>query len=226
MGHVFKKEIMLRILQFVVLLSSFSLLGQSGAGVYKVKWLVDKRLTNRFIVENTPIGTQGTGRLEIPANLYDSVIADILTIVKDELHTDAALLYPLNNNGDQMRTVSSTEWVGGLPRGTKKRAMRTEYKEYYVKFKIRVGVYKTLSIGNELASYNRLRPFVRVKMKAYGLDRRVKFRKRIRKGGFNSIGSFEYNVGGISMTNSNALPIEEVVNMVFQGLQRFKDKVK
>jgi len=59
---------------------------QSSAGVYKVRWTIDSRITNSFTINNT-----GTNRLEIPANLYDSVTNQILAIVKEELHTDAKL---------------------------------------------------------------------------------------------------------------------------------------
>ncbi|MFN5878792.1 MAG: hypothetical protein ACK44B_07995 [Flavobacteriales bacterium] len=194
---------------------------QSSAGVYKVRWTIDSRITNSFTINNT-----GTNRLDIPANLYDSVTNQILAIVKEELHTDAKLFYPLNSNGKEMRFNASSQQVGGLPRGNKRKATATEYLEYYVKFKIRVGVNKTFSVGTELASYNRLRPFVKVKMKAYGVDKRCKFRKRSKKTGFKSLHSFEYNLGGTTMTNTNALPINEVVDMVFQGLEKFRSKVR
>ena len=216
-------------MKFLLLLLSFSYLSlcaQTGVGIYKIKWFVDKRLTNRFMMENTGFGNAGMGRLEIPTGLQDSVIKKVTSIVQDELRTDVAILFPTNSKGKALQSAAGLEWVGGLPRGTRKQAIKTEYKEYYVKFKIHVGVNKVLTIGNEAANYSRLHPYVRVKMKAYGVDRRLKFRKRSRKSGFNSLGSFEFNVGGVTMTNSNALPIVEIVNMVFQGLQRFEEKVK
>ena len=191
----------------------------TGAGIYKMRWFVDKRLTNSFTINNV-----GTQPLTIPANLYDSVVNEVVKLVKDELFTETRFIYPLNNQGSEMRYMTTSELVGGLPRGTKKKAMKTEYMEYYVKFKIMVGVNSIGSIGGEVISYARLRPYVRVKMKAYGLDRRVKRRKSVRTAKFSSIGSFEYNVGGVTMTNNNALPIEQVVSMVFQGFEKFKSK--
>ncbi|TNF50617.1 MAG: hypothetical protein EP305_00035 [Bacteroidetes bacterium] len=209
----------------IFLLVSVQLLAQGTAGIYKVKWFVDKRLTNRFVVENSGggMGNMGLNRLEIPENLYDSVLMEIKSIVEKELQTDAMFIYSLNGNGKQLRTNATAERVGGLPRGTKRKAMKTEYQEYYVKFKIYVGLNKTFGIGNEFASYNRLKPYVRVKMKAYGIDHRVKFRKRKRTGGFDSISSFEYNVGGVQVTNTNALPIDQVVEMVMTGLTNFEN---
>jgi hypothetical protein len=207
---------------------SLLFLAQNTAGIYKVKWFVDKRLTNRFVVENTGggMGNFGLNRLEIPAALYDSVLLDIKKNVEHELNTDAMYIYALNSNGVQLRSNATSERVGGLPRGTKRKAMKSEYKEYYVKFKIYVGLNKTFGFGNEMASYSRLKPYVRVKMKAYGIDRRTKYRKRTRVGGFDGINSFEYNMGGVKVTNSNALPIEEVVDMVFKGLDHFENKPK
>lgn len=209
----------------IFLLVSVQLLAQGNAGIYKVKWLVDKRLTNRFVFENTDgiIRNNGLNRLEIPENLYDSVLLEVKNIVEKELQTDAMYIYSLNGKGKQLRTTATAERVGGLPRGSKRKAMKTEYQEYYVKFKIYVGLNKSFGIGNEIASYNLLKPFVRVKMKAYGIDRRVKFRKRRRTGGFDSISSFEYNLGGVKVTNTNALPIGQVIDMVLLGLDNFEN---
>jgi hypothetical protein len=212
------KIYLLLLIAFVQFLS-FS---QGTTGIYKVRWSIDNRLTNRVVINNNGFGND----LNIPQNLYDSVVNEMIRIVAQEMHSDTRLIYPINRNGKEMRTGSSAEQVGGLPRGTKRRAMGTEYMEYYVKFKIRVGVNKTMSLGGEMASYSRLRPYVRVKMKAFGIDRRVKKRKRVRTGGFNSIGSFEFNMGGTTVTNNNTLPIDEVLDMVFKGLDKFENKVR
>jgi hypothetical protein len=218
-----KTRLLLLVLSLQVL--SFA---QGTAGIYKVKWFIDKRLTNEVIINanGNGGGNFGLDRLTIPPALYDSVVAEIQKIVQQDLRSDAQYIYPLSRSGRELRTINTAEQVGGLPRGTKRKAMRTEYKEYYVKFKIHVGLNKTFGIGGEVASYSRLKPFVRVKMKAYGLDRRLKYRKTTRLGDFKSIGSFEYNLGGVTVTNTNGLPIEEVLDMVFKGLEKFEHKVK
>lgn len=215
-------------LLLLILSLQFLSFAQGTAGIYKVKWFIDKRLTNEVIINanGNGGGNFGLDRLTIPPALYDSVVAEIQKIVQQDLRSDAQYIYPLSRSGRELRTNNTAEQVGGLPRGTKRKAMRTEYKEYYVKFKIHVGLNKTFGIGGEVASYSRLKPFVRVKMKAYGLDRRVKYRKTTRLGDFKSIGSFEYNLGGVTVTNTNGLPIEEVLDMVFKGLDKFENKVK
>jgi hypothetical protein len=142
------------------------------------------------------------------------------------LRTETRLLYLTNDRGNQLVTSSRIDQVGGLPRGTKRKAMHAEYLEYYVKFRIHVGVTKSGTIGNEMVNYSRLRPYVRVKMKAKTLNRFQTKRKSVRQGGFPSIGSVEFQVGGTTMSNNNALPIEQVVNMVFKGLSRFESKIK
>jgi len=211
-----KKTVLLTLVLYISLIAHAQ---PTGAGIYKMRWFVDKRLTNSFTVNNV-----GTQPLNIPDNLFDSVINEVLKLVKDELFTDARFIYPLNKKGNEMRYMTSSDLVGNLPRGTKKKGMKTEYMEYYVKFKINVGVNSIGSIGGEVVSYARLRPYVQVKMKAYGLDRRLKRRKSVRTAKFSSIGSFQYNVGGVTMTNNNAIPIEQVVSMVFQGFEKFKNK--
>lgn len=194
---------------------------QGTAGIFKFRWTIDSRLVNELVINNV-----GNSQLDIPRPLYDSVITRVKGIVSQEMHTDTRLLYPFNKRGKELMTPNTTNQVGNLPRGTKRQAMRTEYLEYYVKFRIRVDLMKTFSLGNQIASYSRLKPYVKVKMKVYGVDRRVKRRKKIRLGNFKSIGSFDINIGGTTVTNTNAIPIEEVLDMVFKGLDKFEAKVK
>lgn len=198
---------------------------QGTAGIYKIRWFVDKNLTNSFVVNNTNGGFGNTNNtLMIPQQSLDSVLVEIQKIVSEQLHAESQIIYALNKKGKQIVSGNSMEYVGGLPRATRRQAMKTEYKEYYVKIKIYVGVNKGMGIGNEVASYTRLRPYVRVKMKAYGVDKRCKFRKKARQGGFDTVGSFQYNLGGVSVTNTNALPIQEIVKMTRAGLEKFKAK--
>lgn len=211
------------ILFITFIFNFFSNHAQSTAGIYKIRWHVDKRLTNNFTI-NTGFGNRN--ELIIPNALYDSVLNRVVHVVTQELRTDTRLVYLTNDRGNQLLTPSTIDQVGGLPRGTKRKAMKTEYMEYYVKFRIRVGVNKSGTVGTETMNYSRLRPYVRVKMKAYTLSFWQTRRKSVRKGGFPSIGSFEFQVGGTTMTNNNALPIEQVVNMVFQGLEKFEQKIR
>ena len=215
--------VMFRVLFFTFLLYSFGSHSQGTAGIYKIRWQVDKRLTNNFTINNN-FGNQNN--LIIPAQLYDSVLNRIVQVVTNDLRTDTRILYLTNDRGNQLLTPTSIDQVGGLPRGTKRKAMQNEYLEYYVKFRIRVGVTKSTTIGTEVVNYSRLRPFVRVKMKAKTLNRWQSKRKSVRKGGFPSIGSVEFQVGGTTMTNNNALSIEQVVDMVFKGLEKFDEKIK
>jgi hypothetical protein len=208
-----------KLILFMLLFSAASQ-AQSVSGIYKLKWNIDSRLVNNVVVNNTG------NRLSVPTALYDSVISRVEKLVSEEMFTKTQLLYPINRNGKELKTGMSSSQVAGLPRGTKRKAMRTEYMENYVKFKIIVGLTKSASIGNQVVSYSRLRPYVKVKMVAYGLDRRVKRRKQIRLGGFDSVGSFQYQIGGTTVTNTNAMPIEQVLDMVFQGLVKFENKVK
>jgi hypothetical protein len=214
---------MYRILLLSFMLFSFAVYSQGTAGIYKVRWHVDKRLTNNFTIDN---GFGSQNNLTIPNHLYDSVVQRIIQVVTEDLRTETRLLYLTNDRGNQLVTSSRIDQVGGLPRGTKRKAMHAEYLEYYVKFRIHVGVTKSGTIGNEMVNYSRLRPYVRVKMKAKTLNRFQTKRKSVRQGGFPSIGSVEFQVGGTTMSNNNALPIEQVVNMVFKGLSRFESKIK
>lgn len=200
---------------------------QETAGIYNFKWFVDKRLTNSTIVSSSNSNSNwGVDRIAVPQNLYDSVLNRVKWIVQNELKMDAVYFYPLKNNGKELRTSNTAESVGGLPRGTKRRAMRTEYMNQYVKFRIHVGLNKTFGIGAANVNYSRLKPYVRVKIKSKGFGRGNVYRKTTRLGDFPSINSVEFNMGGVTVTNTNALPIEQVLDMVFKGLDKFQNKVK
>jgi hypothetical protein len=82
-----------------------------------------------------------------------------------------------------------------------------------------------MTVGTTGANYSRLKPYVKVKMRVYGINKRLQRSKQCRQGGFNSIGSFEFNVGGTTITNTNAMPIEQVLDMIFKGLNKFESKV-
>lgn len=213
---------MQKILLFIFLSAYLTSVAQGTAGIYKFRWTIDSRLRNRVVINNAGDRNQNN----IPTHLYDSVVNRVRKIVASELHTDTHYLYSLDKKGRERRMANTSDQIGGLPRGTKRQAMGTEYLEYYVKFKIRVDLNKTVSFGTEVASYSRLKPYVRVKMKAYGVDRRLKERKSSRTGGFKSIGSFNINVGGTTVTNTETPPIEEVLDMVFKGLIKFEEKVR
>lgn len=212
---------MQKIIVIIFLLIGISVFSQGTAGIYKFKVNIDQRLTNQLVVNN-----MNQNQLNIPNVLNDSILSYVKRLVTQEVFAKTQWLFPLDKKGEPKKTGSSATQLGDMPRGTKRQAMKTEYLEYYVKFKIRVGVNKTMTVGNQVASYSRLKPYVRVKMKAYGVDRRVKRRKQIRLGGFKSIGSLDMNIGGTTMTQTNALPIEEIMDMIFKGLVKFEEKVK
>jgi hypothetical protein len=212
---------MQKLIVAIFLIIGINAFTQGTAGIYKFKVNIDQRLTNQFIVNNA-----NQNQLNIPDVLNDSLVSFVKRLVTQEVFAKTQWLFPLNRKSEQKKTRSSSTQLGDMPRGTKRQAMKTEYLEYYVKFKIRVGVNKTMTVGNQIASYSRLKPYVRVKMKAYGVDRRVKRRKQIRLGGFKGIGSVNMNIGGTTMTQTNALPIEEIMDMIFKGLVKFEKKVK
>ncbi|MES2799791.1 MAG: hypothetical protein V4638_07225 [Bacteroidota bacterium] len=199
---------------------------QEGAGIFKFRWFIDKQLTNDVIVTNGNAGNFGVRTLQIPQHLYDSVLSVVKRIAGQELRTDAKYIFPVNRRGKELKTSNGAEYVGNLPRGTRRQAMRSEYIENYVKVKIQVGLNKTVGIGIGVASYSRLRPYVRVKMKSYLGGRKVTYRKTTRNSDFPSLSSFEIDMGNTTVTNTNSMPIEQVLDMVFKGLDKFENKVK
>lgn len=209
---------------FIVLLLGAK--AQESAGIYKFRWFVDKRITNSVVIENEGAGGNWANQLVIPQNLMDSVERMVKRLVAQEMRMETTYFFPQSNRGKDLKTATTAESVGGLPRGTRRRAMRTEYHQHYVKFKIQVGLNKTFGIGLGGANYSRLKPYVRVKMKSKGIARGSRYRKVTREGGFEGMNSFEYQVGGVTVTNTNALPVEQVFEMVIKGLQKFENKVK
>ncbi len=204
---------MQKLIGLLFLVIGFNLYSQETAGIYNFKVNIDQLLTNQ-------------NQLNVPTILQDSLLSVVRRLVTQEVFTKTQWLFPLNKKGEPKKTRNTSTQIGNLPRGTKRQAMKTEYLEYYVKFRIIVGVNKPISLNNKVATYSLYKPYVRVKMKAYGLDRRVKYRKHIRLGGFNGINSVNMNVGGTTMSHINSLTIAEVFDMIFKGLDKFEKKVK
>jgi hypothetical protein len=110
----------------IYLIIGFSSIAQGTAGIYKVKWFIDKRITNSQVITNLNGGGNfGLDNLSIPQNLVDSVINEIQIITTNELHANARVIYPLSKKGNELRTSPSQDYVGGLPRGSRRKAMRT-----------------------------------------------------------------------------------------------------
>lgn len=216
----------MKIFVFLLIISfSFSSFTQHSTGIYKLTWRIDKRLTTAFRMETQNQGViQDVHSFRMPDHHRDAVIEQTISIVNELLNTNSHLVYRKRKNGNQIATYASQEYVGGLPRSTKKKAIKEFEQDLYAKVYINVSAFRTSSLGASILNtgVSRLRPFVRIKIKAYGADRRRVYRKKIKLTDFDKLRSVSYTVGGTTVTRSQTLKDFEIKDMVVRALKGMK----
>ena len=134
---------------FLLIISfSFSSFTQHSTGIYKLTWRIDKRLTTAFRMETQNQGViQDVHSFRMPDHHRDAVIEQTISIVNELLNTNSHLVYRKRKNGNQIATYASQEYVGGLPRSTKKKAIKEFEQNLWVwKFHYSFQIIQKLSI--------------------------------------------------------------------------------
>ena len=210
-----------KIFFFLFSFISLGVIAQGSAGVYKMRWRIDKRLTTGFQMEIAGQGTtQDYNRFRMSDYMRDLVVDEALSTLDYLLNSKTELIYRKQKNGNSITTYSSQESVGGLPRSTKRKAIKEFEQDLYVRVYINVGSYKTTVFGFLGNGAYRIRPIVTVKIKAFGPDRRKVYKKRVRLSDFEKLNSVSYNIGNTTVTNSQTLNSEEIKEMVLKALQQ------
>ena len=206
---------------FVFCLSASFAFSQSSAGIYKMNWRIDKRLTTGFKMEIAGQGsTQDLNRFRMPDNLRDLVLEELLSTSNYVLNSSTELIYRKRKNGNSIVSFSSQENVGGLPRSSKRAAIKEFEQDLYVKVYINVGAIKNTAFGVLGNGLYRIRPTVTVKIKVFGPDRKKVLKKKIRLTDFERLNSVSYNIGNTTVTNSQTLNAEEISDMVLKALRQ------
>jgi hypothetical protein len=106
----------------------------------------------------------------------------------------------------------------------KKRAFFGYEEEVYVKIKLKVQGYKGPSLGAVGVQYSNIHPTVKFKMKAFDLDKKKIYSRKIRLWDFDKITSISYTSQLGSITNTNALNAEQIYQMIKHTLLVFNEQ--
>jgi hypothetical protein len=222
-----KKKSMKKVL-FSVLISAIILLSplltNAQAGIFKVRLMVDKALTSSVMITTANQSVNAYSNFRFPSNLQDSIKAAIQKTVKTQLFKDATFIYDLKADGSRRATLETGTYAGGFPKMNKKRAFFGYEEEVYVKIKLKVQGYKGPSLGAVGVQYSNIHPTVKFKMKAFDLDKKKIYSRKIRLWDFDKITSISYTSQLGSITNTNALNAEQIYQMIKHTLLVFNEQ--
>ena len=222
-----KKKSMKKVL-FSVLISSITLisplLSNAQAGIFKVRLMVDKALTSSVMITSANQSVNAYSNFRFSAQLQDSIKSIIQQTVKTQLFKDASFIYDLKSDGSKRATLETGTYSGGYPKMTKKRAFYGYEEEVYVKIKLKVQGYNGPAFGAMGVQYSNIHPTVKFKMKAFDLDKKKIYSRKIRLWDFDKISSVVFTSQFGSVTNTNALNAEQIYQMIKHTLLVFNEE--
>jgi hypothetical protein len=222
---IFMKSIVLFLftsLQIMV----FSQESLKQAGVFRVRLMVDKELTNRVMITAPNQTNNAYSTFRFPSNLKDSITALIFRTVKNQLFQDAEYIYDTKTDGSKRSTWETGTFSGGFPKMSKKRAIYGFEKEIYVKVKIKVQGIKGPSLGTTAVQYTNIHPSVKFKMKAYDVEKKKIYSKKIRLFDFEKISSIQFTNPLLTVTNTNALNADQIYQMIKHTFLVFNEEAE
>ncbi|MFM6935631.1 MAG: hypothetical protein ACKOXP_09315 [Flavobacteriales bacterium] len=214
---------------FVLVLLNTAIFAQdslSQAGIFKVRLYVDKALTNKVMINsvNQTGGIYSSFRLPNP--LKDSIMDLIVHTVKQQLYLDATYIYDLKSDGSKRTTMETGTYAGGFPKMTKKRAYFGYEEELYVKIKIKVTGFNGPSIGMSGVQYSNIHPSVKFKVKAFDIEKKKVYSKKIRLWDFEKIRSIQFSTPLTTVTNTNALNADQIYQMIKHTILVFNEEAE
>lgn len=219
---IMKKRLLYFVILYLVIFNPFQYFAQ--AGIFKVRLLVDKALTSSVTFTTANQSSNAYSNFRFPSNLQDSIKFYIQKTVKSQLFKEAEFIYDLKADGSKRRTLETGTYAGGYPKMTKNRAIFAYEEEVYVKVKIKVQAYSGPSLGLMGVQYSNIHPSVKVKIKAFDIDKKKVFSRKIRLWDFDKISSVSYTGQFGSITNTNALNPQQIYQMIKHTLLVFNEE--
>ncbi len=195
--------------------------------IYDFDWFIDPELVNRttFDIPNDGIGGDGFDLVFVSRNMLDSVTRAIEVLVGEKVPSTAKCVYTTDRNGRQISTRNTIQTVGGLPSSTRKKALLGFERDYYADVLLKFGTTRGPIIGDVYGTnVSRIRPYVLLKIKVFDQEKKRVYRNRVRLRNFKKITRLQVSVGGLNMTNRNALSQEQISEMVFMAIEALRNK--
>jgi hypothetical protein len=193
-------------------------------GIFKVRLMVDKALTSSVTFSTANQANNTYSNFRFPSNLQDSIKSEIQKTVKSQLFKESHFIYDLKADGSKKVTLETGTFAGGYPKMTKKRAIFGYEEELYIKIKIKVQGYNGPSFGAMGVQYSNIHPTVKVKMKAFDVDKKKVFSRKIRLWDFDKLNSLSYTNPLGTITTTKALNPEQIYQMIKHTLMVFNEE--
>jgi hypothetical protein len=217
-----KKQLLCFIILYLLVLHSFQ--SSAQAGIFKVRLMVDKALTSSITFTTANQTSNAYSNFRFPSNLQDSIKSDIQKTVKSHLFKESNFIYDLKADGSKRATLETGTYAGGFPKMTKKRAIFGYEEEVYIKVKIKVQGYKGPAFGAMGVQYSNIHPTVKVKIKAFDINKKNVYSRKIRLWDFDKLSSISYTSPLGSITNTTALNPQQIYQMIKHTLMVFNEE--
>lgn len=217
----------MKILYAFFLIVNLSLFAQqtSTAGIYRARFFIDKTLTNKVLVSTSGSQNNFSGSLfRMPLHYIDSIKQIIEQGVGKELYAVAECQYLKKENGNLKVTYNLGQYVGGLPKGCKKKAIFAFEKDVYVCLRIRINAFRGVQIGGANLNYSKVRPYVFIRLKAFDESRKKVYSKKIRIYDFEKLESVQYSLGSVSVRNSEIITPDQICAMLKKTFSKMSEK--
>jgi hypothetical protein len=217
-----KNRLLAIVTTYLIVLIPFHYSAQ--VGIFKVRLLVDKALTSSVTFTAANQTNNAYSNFRFPSNLQDSIKSYIQKTVKSQLFKESTFIYDLKADGSKRSTLETGTFAGGFPKMTKKRAIFGYEEELYVKFKIKVQAWNGPSFGAMGVQYSNIHPTVKVKIKAFDMEKKKVYSRKIRLWDFDKISSISYTNPIGTITNTKALNPEQIYQMIKHTLLVFNEE--
>lgn len=214
-----------KIMKFIfitVLFLPTLLFSQEKVGIYDVSFSISRNLLQEYKVQtgqNSLSNTSFNYRSIAPlaSFLHDSVRFSIERMVAEVFRSQANCIFRLNSKNEP---ISSSGFIGnirGLPTNILRNAVKFYEKDIYVKVIVRFYGYSVSSPSLFGFQKGYIQPIVSIRIKAYNVERKKVYNRKIRYSNFPKLKNFQVSGFG----NQTSVIRQEILSsaMIFSMLK-------
>lgn len=218
-----KKYFLLLALQSVLIFQSFA---QNSAGIYAIRFYVDRRLVNpvQITTNGNSIQQGGLNRVRLSDANIDSIKAVITRTVSAELNANAECVYRKNRRGRDIKSYDGGNSVRGMPVSTRRQAIHDFDKDFYVQVRVSYSIASGVQLVNPILGTSRYRPVVFIQIMAFNAEKKRVYTKNVSVRDFEKLQSFQYTVNGVTVRNAEVLQPNQIQEMLVRSLQELRDR--
>jgi hypothetical protein len=208
------------VLVLLVLIPSTVAAQTADAGVYYLFVRIDETLIDSRKVETTSNRKVMTGyseRVEVPAELLDTVRSVTAQLVKEKLGVETDMLYLKDKKG-RNRATQSMNIFPGMPFANLGPVRKVDNRKFYVKIYVDIAPQGKVS-ANLDPSRSKQRPKVDMRVDVFDNEGGKHFSNRVVLRDFDVLRSKSRVRGRVKVTNSEVLSAEDIIEMYFLALE-------